>query len=133
MTCNAAPQVVNDPLDGGRKVTNRAREPRHLGIDDVLHEVVKSYLVDFWDGEESERSVADRINVSRKTVNNAKQDLIENGELGKLTQFTTQAEKRQAIRDANSTSIRTPSGSRARRASDPVARFRGLKRRGRPR
>lgn len=61
-------------------------------------EIAKQYLLEKWDGDESERSIASKLGVSRKTVNNAKSDLKESGKLGNLAQFS-KFDKRAQVRE----------------------------------
>ncbi|XGI84705.1 DNA methyltransferase (plasmid) [Halorutilales archaeon Cl-col2-1] len=61
-------------------------------------ELAKEYLIDSWDGETTEREIADLLGIGKKTVNRAKKDLREAGKLSHLTQLTT-SEKKEIVRE----------------------------------
>lgn len=69
---------------------------RHFGNGEK-RDRVKDYLLTSWDGE-PEREVADLLGVSQMTVNRAKEELLDDGKLKQVSQFSKE-EKRQQVRE----------------------------------
>jgi transposase-like protein len=73
-------------------------------------EAVKQYLLEHYDGERSERKIADDLGVSQYTVHEAKNELQESGKLIVENQFSTE-QKREHVRgyiEANPDALGAP-------------------------
>lgn len=64
-------------------------------------EIAKQYLLEDWDGEESERSVAEKLGVGQKTINRARSELEDSGKLSHMTQFSKSKKQSQVRRHEN--------------------------------